>query len=331
MQKINGAATIISALLLLAGCGEEEGSIKGSGTIEAAEITVAARTQGELVSVEIEEGEHVTKGTVLARIDNEDIELQLEQSKQQLRRLRANLELLREGAQKEDIRQAEAGLQQAKHTLELARTSYERTRQIYESGNISPSEFDKAKTEFEKARAQLESAQAQLDKLKSMPRPGEIEAMEAQVAEAELGVRRLENRIKDTVITAPRDGTVTVSAHEEGEYAAPGTPLFTIADLSRVHLTIYIQEPELARIKLGQTAAISVDGMPDTTFTGTITRIAEEAEFTPKNVQTQDARAQLVYAVEISINNSDGIFKIGMPADASLVPENDDENDDSGS
>jgi HlyD family secretion protein len=331
MQKMNSAAAILSALLLLAGCGEEDGSIKGSGSIEAAEITVSARTQGELVSVEIEEGEHIIKDTVLARIDNEDIELQLGQSRQQLRRLRANLELLREGAQKEDIRQAEAGLEQAKQTFELARISYERTRQIYESGNISPSEFDKAKTEFENARAQLESAHAQLDKLKSMPRPGEIEAMEAQVAEAELGVRRLENRIKDTVISAPRAGTVTVCAHEEGEYVTPGTPLFTIADLSRVHLTIYIQEPELARIKLRQTAAVSVDGIPDETFTGTITRIAEEAEFTPKNVQTRDARAQLVYAVEISINNTDGIFKIGMPADAELLSGDDNENDKSGS
>lgn len=134
-------------------------------------------------------------------------------------------------------------------------------------------------------------------------------------------MERLRRRLADTVVKAPRAGTVTTRAREAGEYVAPGTPLFTIADLSTVFLTIYVPEPSLGKIALGQEADVSVDGMPERSFRGQVTKIAEEAEFTPKNVQTQDARAQLVFAVDITIENSEGVFKIGMPADARIMTE----------
>jgi len=314
-------AVILLAVILLAGCGSEERGIRGSGTIEATEITIAARTQGELTAVHVVEGQQVKEGAVLAKIDAEDLELQLEQKRQQLKQLEANLALLREGPQREDLQHARANLRQARHAMELARSSYDRMQRLREGGSATPSELDRAESEFEQASARLDSAEAQLKKLENKPRPQEVEAMEAQVAAARAGVRRMENRLEDAAVTAPRRGTVTTAAAEEGEYVAPGTPLFTIADLSEVYLTIYVPEPQLGHISLGQTARINVDGIPDTDFSGTVSRIAEEAEFTPKNVQTQDARAQLVYAVEITIDNRDGIFKIGMPADAVFSAE----------
>jgi multidrug resistance efflux pump len=160
-----------------------------------------------------------------------------------------------------------------------------------------------------------------VEKLETMPRPKEVEAMEAQIEEAEVGVERVKRQIEDASIKAPASGTVVTAAREAGEYVNPGTPLFTLADLSEVYLTIYVSEPKLGHISLGQEAEISVDGMPGRVFSGTVSRIAEEAEFTPKNVQTQDARAELVYEVEITIDNSQGVFKIGMPADALLHTE----------
>jgi HlyD family secretion protein len=136
-------------------------------------------------------------------------------------------------------------------------------------------------------------------------------------------VERIRRRLSDTVITAPRSGTVTTRAREAGEYVAPGTAIFTIADLSTVFLTIYIPEPMLGNIAVGLDAEVTVDGMEERTFRGRVSRIAEEAEFTPKNVQTAEARAQLVYAVGITIDNSEEVFKIGMPADARILSEAD--------
>jgi HlyD family secretion protein len=323
MRSRKTAPTALTALaiaaLLTTACREEPTGVRGSGTVEAGEITVAARVQGELLSIDIAEGSRVEKGEVMARIDAEDLELQLEQSRQQLKRARAQLDLLLEGARAEDLLQAEAQLEQAKEGLELARTSYERMKRLREGGSATPSELDRVKAEYEKARSRVKAAEAQLEKLRSGPRRPEIETARARAAEAEAGVQRLENRLQDAAVTAPRSGTVTTVAGEAGEYVRAGTPLFTIADLSEVYLTIFVPEPSLGRISLGQKAEISVDGMPNETFTGTVTHIAEEAEFTPKNVQTQDARAQLVYAVELTVDNSRGIFKIGMPADARIT------------
>lgn len=311
---------LLAALFAFSSCSEERPGIRGSGTVEATEITIASRMQGELLSVPVKEGQRVEADTLLARIDAEDLRLQLEQRRQQLRRLKARLELLREGAQPEEIRGARARLEETRHALELARSSLERIRKLYEGGSATPSDLDKAKADFAQAESRVEAAAAQLQKLESLPRPREVEAMEAQLAEAQAGVKRLERRLEDAELRAPRSGTITTVAREEGEYLTPGTPLFTLADLSQVYLTIFVPEPQLGRISLGQQAEISVDGMPERSFTGEVSRIAEEAEFTPKNVQTQEARAQLVYAVEIRIENSEGVFKIGMPADASISP-----------
>ena len=316
--RIWSSCMLCASLLVYSGCGEADTGIRGSGTVEATEVTISARVGGEILTMEVSEGARVEQGDTIARIDAEDLELQLEQQQQRLRRLYSNLELLEQGAEPEDIRQAEAGLDQAEQTLELARSSYERTKNLLEKGSATPSEFDRAKTELGRAQAGVASARARLDKLETMPRPEEVEAMRAQIAEADAGIRRTERRIRDATLIAPRAGTIVTVAREEGEYVNPGTPLCTLADLSEVYLTIYIGEPKLGRISLGQQAEIFVDGMPDTEFSGRVSRIAEEAEFTPKNVQTRDARAELVYAVEITIDNRRGIFKIGMPADARI-------------
>lgn len=324
----NGVITVVklgslgvASLLFLIACGEAEIGVRGSGTVEATEITISARAQGELLSVEAEEGDVVEKEEVIAQIEREDLELQLQQGENRLEGARAQLDLLLAGARSEDLRQAQAQLEQAEQALELARKSYDRVRSLSEGGSATPSDLDRAETEFEQARSRVASAQAQVEKLQSIARPEEVRASRAKVAEAQAGVERIRRRLAETVVKAPRAGTVTTRAREAGEYVAPGTPLFTIADLETVYLTIYVPEPSLGEIALGQEAEVSVDGMPERTFRGRVTRIAEEAEFTPKNVQTQDARAQLVFAVEITIDNSEGIFKIGMPADARIVTE----------
>lgn len=311
----------LSVALLLAGCDNREPGVGGSGTVEATEITVAARAQGEILTVEVSEGDRVEAGTLLARIEREDLELQLRQAEQREAFARARLDGVLRGAQEEDLRHAAAQLEEARQTFELAKKSYGRLRGIYDSGGATPSELDRAETELERGRAAVSAAEAQLDKLQNLPRPEDVRVARAQLDEASAGTERLRRRLRDTDVVAPRDGTVTIRVREAGEYVVPGAPLFTIADLSTVYLMIYIPEPFLGELAVGQEARVSVDGVPQRTFQGHVARIAEEAEFTPKNVQTEDARAQLVYGVEIRIDNRDGVFKIGMPAEARILTE----------
>jgi len=126
-----------------------------------------------------------------------------------------------------------------------------------------------------------------------------------------------EKALADCTITAPLDGVVTLRSREEGEYVNPGMPIVTLSRLDEVWLSVYVPEDRLHRVKLGQTARVKLDGNPKL-HEGKVTFISPEAEFTPKNVQTPDERAKLVYRVKITLPNPDGIFKPGMPADGYL-------------
>ena len=116
-------------------------------------------------------------------------------------------------------------------------------------------------------------------------------------------------------IRAPLDGVVVYRAVEPGEYAAPGAPLLTIGDLERLNLTVYVPEDRYGQIMLGSTYPVSVDSYPSATFTGTVTHIADQAEFTPRNVQTVDNRKTTVFAIRLALAPSAGKLKPGMPAD----------------
>lgn len=309
------AGFAIGALLL--GCGNTEEAVFGSGTFEATDVVISAEVPGRVVAVSAEEGRRVAAGAVLLRIDPEDYQLELQQGRQRLLAAEAELTMLLEGAREEDLLQARAEVNRAQEALELARRTFERIQRLYESGSATTSDRDSAETNYRQAQAGLQGAEAAYQRLLAA-RPEEVQRGQARVEEARLAVARFENRLEDTTVEASREGTVITRFVEEGEYVGPGAPLVRLADLSTVYLTIYVPGPLLSRIGLDQEARIVVDGLPEEEFTGRVRRIADEAEFTPRNAQTAEERAQLVYAVEIEAANSHGVFKIGMPADAYL-------------
>jgi HlyD family secretion protein len=175
-----------------------------------------------------------------------------------------------------------------------------------------------SETRYKVAEAQNAAAQQALQKVRKLSRPEEIKAAQARLAQAEAGRDLLNKTIADATILSPTAGIVTHKSKEPGEFATPGTTLLTIADLDNVRLNIYIKGIDLGRVHLDQRAEVRIDSHPDRIFGGTVTFISPEAEFTPKNVQTQEERVKLVYRVKIQIPNPEGILKPGMPADASL-------------
>jgi HlyD family secretion protein len=128
-------------------------------------------------------------------------------------------------------------------------------------------------------------------------------------------LKLLDKQISDAVVTAPSGGSVIEKYSEKGEIVTYGKPLVKIADISKVWLKVYVSEEMLGKIKLGGKADVRIDSMPEKSFTGSITWISPKSEFTPKSVQTRNSRIDLVYAVKITLENPDGIFKIGMPAE----------------
>jgi len=161
-------------------------------------------------------------------------------------------------------------------------------------------------------------AGAQLDDLLAGPTPEEIAVAEATVrlAQAQADVLRVQ-RIKFT-LKSPVDGVVVEEALRVGEIAAPAATILTVTDLSHVTLSVYVPENRIGRVRLGQSVQVTVDSFPDRTFTGQVTRIGDEPEFTPRNVVTKEERLNTFYAVEVRLPNPEGLLKPGMPADATF-------------
>ncbi|MGB7296134.1 MAG: efflux RND transporter periplasmic adaptor subunit [Candidatus Aminicenantales bacterium] len=312
------AAATIAAGILFQSCraSNEDGTILASGTIEAVEVNVAAKTSGQIEKIFIEEGTRVQAGDTLAIIDSASLAIQLRQAEAAVDLAEAQLQLLLKGARVEDIRQVEAAAKQAESNLNLAAQDLERVKNLYSKESTTLKLLQDAQTRFEVAQAQHTAAQQALLKVRKMTRPEEVQAGQARLAQAEAGRDLLQKTIADATIISPTAGIVTHKAREPGEFVAPGTTLLTIADLDDVHLNIYITEVDLGRVRLGQRAEVEIDSYPEHVFSGTVIFISPEAEFTPKNVQTREERVKLVYRVKIEIPNPEGILKPGMPADA---------------
>jgi len=169
------------------------------------------------------------------------------------------------------------------------------------------------------AEARLEAARAQYDLVAHGATPEEIAIAQAQVALAEASVGLVDARLSQLVLTAPIDGVITTRAINVGETVSPGVPLLAISTLDVLELVVYIPEPQIGRVNLGAPVTISVDAYPGQTFEGTVVYISSEAEFTPRNVQTEEERVNLVFAVEVRIDNPDGRLKPGMPADVVIA------------
>jgi multidrug resistance efflux pump len=179
-------------------------------------------------------------------------------------------------------------------------------------------QVDEAEAAYRAAQAEVEVAKANLAQLQAGPRAEEVALAEAQTQQAEAALAALKVDRQKHVLVAPVSGWVAERVAQEGEMASPGMPLMTVADLSEVTLTVYVPEPDIDTIALGQEIEVFVDTFPNKPFIGHITFINDKAEFTPKNVQTKEERMTTVFAVEIKLDNPDQELKPGMPADAIL-------------
>jgi HlyD family secretion protein len=282
----------------------DTGTITASGTIEAVEVTVNAKMGGAIVHLAVDEGTDVKKGDTLARVDSANLEIQLKQARANVAAAKAQYSLVLRGFRREDTQQAEANYR-------FARAEFERVEDIFRQGSATRRQYDEAKSKADMARMAYE-------KLENGFLPEEKDAARARVRLARAQREQVEKMIRDAEITSPIDGKVTQKSVEEGDDVLPNSQLFRISRLDTVHLMIYVTEIELAKVKLGREAAVFIDAYPQRPYKGKITYISPVAEFTPKNVQTKDDRAKLVFGVKIEIANPDLTLKPGMPADARL-------------
>jgi HlyD family secretion protein len=179
-------------------------------------------------------------------------------------------------------------------------------------------EVHAAESQYELAAARVGVAISKLDELKAGPTEEDIAVAEAQLAQAKASGALLVAQTAMMTLRSPIDGIVTSRSAHVGEAALAGATLLTVANLDEVTLTIYVPEDELNRVFLGQEVEVKVDSFPGRVFTGTVSYISQRAEFTPKNVQTEEERVSMVFAVKVRVANPEHLLKPGMPADAML-------------
>lgn len=267
---------------------------------------------------------------------------EIEQAHAAMQRAAATLQEMEAGFRSQEIAAARATADATKAELGRAESEFNRASRLVKERALSQEDFDRAKAAFEvasqraretseqlnlrlegtrperiaEARAALAQASAHYDLVKAGPRQETIEQARARVQQAEASLKLAETRLGYADIVSPLTGMVLSKNIEPGEYVAPGTPVVTIGDLVHVWLRAYIHETDLGRIKLGQQVLVTTDTYPGKQYEGHVSFISDQAEFTPKSVQTEQQRVKLVYRVKIDLDNPQQELKPGMPADA---------------
>jgi HlyD family secretion protein len=289
-----------------------------SGNIEAHESLVSFKVSGRIVELPIEEGQWVTSGSLLARLDDADYKQKVEIDAANVKLRESNLALTLAGTRQQEIKAAEQAVIDTQAELEQRKIDNERAQRLYARDAISAQDRDVAATALKRSEAQYQSAKEKFSQAKEGSRKEDIAIARASVESAReaLGLSRI--NLDYATLHAPGNGVVTVRQAELGEVVSPGTPVVTLADLDHVWLRAYVAETDLGRIRWGQDATIRTDTYPDKTYHGRISFISSNAEFTPKSVQTYKERVTLVYRIKVDIDNPNHELKPGMPADAEI-------------
>jgi membrane fusion protein YbhG len=291
-------------------------TLRISGNIEAHESVVSFKVPGRIVELPVEEGQYVTKGDLLARLDDDDYREQVHVDEATVRAREAELELALAGSRIQEIKAAKQTLLDARADLNLKEQDFRRRRALLSEQGVSQEDLDTAATELKRAQATYERVKQNYDQIVEGTRKEQIAVNRAnlQLARESLDMSRV--KLSYTVLSAPTSGVILVRQVELGEVMAPGTPVVTIADLDHLWLRGYVNESDLGKVRWGQSATVHTDTFPDKTYRGRISFISSEAEFTPKSVETHKERVTLVYRVKIDMENPNHELKPGMPADA---------------
>jgi len=383
---------ILILILLLAAAGVAVYALRGgakaaadrlvvSGNIELTEVDIAFKTAGKLMERNVNEGDSVKKGQLIARLDRDQltaqreresasvlsnetqyaqaqtaVELQratlaadIETRRGDLAAAEARLAELKNGSRPQEKADAHAAVEAAAAELDRAKRDWDRAQTLYKNDDISTAQRDQYRRNWENAEAMSKSAREREDLVLAGPRQEQIQAQQAQVErsrgalkmaeasaielkrrEQELATRRAEiartkanvvlidSQLSDTVAASPCDGVVLVKSADVGEVLAPGTSVVTVGDIDHPWVRAYINETDLGKVKIGSRVKVTTDSFKDRAFNGRVSFIASQAEFTPKQIQTQQERVKLVYRIKIDVENPGRELKLNMPVDAEI-------------
>ena len=292
------------ALFCWTGCsrtGRTPDSASASGTIDTDEVHVASRYGGRVERVLAQEGESLKAGQVLVELEASELKARRDQAAAALAELTA-------GPRKEEIEAAEHDWESQTAELKLASANARRADELFASKTISETEHESALRRAESLDKSVAAAKSRYDLLVAGTRPERISLARAQLAE-------IEAQLNEMRIAASADSVLEVLSVKAGDVLPPNREVATLVLPHHLWVRVYVPEPWLGHIQLGQTVKVTVDSFTDKTFAGSIEQIARTAEFTPRNVQTVEDRIKQVFGVKVRLDNRDGMLRGGMSAD----------------
>lgn len=293
--------------LFMVSCSNQEKECDATGTFEATEVTVSAKSTGELKTFDITEGQLVESGVVVGQIDA----YQLQMTAQQLEAQKRQLAMSRNAT---DSRRLDLEKQLSSINQQISNTQRERQRfsELVRDGAVPRKQLDDINNQIKVLERQRDATRDQI-RSNNASLSEQSKGISAQIDGIDVQRKQIADQIANAEVKAPLSGTVLEKYVERGEFVATGKPLFKIADTQNMYLRAYVTSSQLKDIKVGQKVKVFADygGGQKKEYDGTISWISSRSEFTPKTILTDDERADLVYAVKIAIKN-DGYVKIGM-------------------
>jgi HlyD family secretion protein len=362
----------------------QDGRIVVSGNIELTEVNIGFKTAGRLIERNVDEGDNVKNGEILARLDRDQLvaqrahdaaaliaaETQVAQAETSIQWEKANMAAdieqkradlssnesklleLKNGSRPQEIQDSKAAVDSAQAEWDRAKRDWDRAQTLFKDDDISTEQYDQFRNRWQNAQAALKQTQERYSLVVAGPRAEQVEAQagqvqraqgalkmaeanalelkrreqeldtrRAEIAQAKASIALIDSQLADTIAYSPVDGVVLVKAADVGEVLAPGTTVVTVGDIDHPWLRGYIDEKDLGKVKIGSKANLTTDSYPGKVYPGRVSFIASEAEFTPKQIQTQQERVKLVYRIKIEVENPRRELKSNMPADAEIVTE----------
>jgi len=327
MKKI-----VIPVLLLIIGMGgyfiwrhieavkyqEERGFLTLYGNVEIRRVNLGFRVSGRITEILFKEGDKISQGEVIARLDREPFEDSLAVAEAQVQTAEANYEKLTTGNRPQEIEQAKATVNAREAALKALEAEFARAEKLITNKTISQQEFDTTLASRDEAIAQKRLAEETLKLMREGFRQEDIAAGKSQLAEARANLKRLQTSLADTELLCPNDGILLTRVEEPGAVVNPGQTVVTLSLQDEVWIYVYIPEKMYGVVVTGMKAEIFTDSNPGHPYLGQVGYISPEAEFTPKTVQTTELRTDLVYRVRIIADTPDNKLCQGMPVTVKL-------------
>lgn len=296
---------------------QPEGELKLYGSIDMRTVDLAFEESGRLQTVFFEEGGSVKAGEVIAKLDDSRYKIARDQAAAQVGVAQAQLALLLAGTRVEEIDVARARLKATEANLVLSERTCKRHKDMGKASSALAR--DQACYKASADRAARDEAKRTLEMLLAGTRAEEIEVARATLKQTQTQLADAERALKNCRLYAPADGVIRSRLKEPGDMVGASTPIYEMALMNPLWARVYIDEPNLGRITMGQKVAVTVDSFPDKTFDATVGFISSVAEFTPKTVQTEAIRTNLVYEVRLTVDDPQGLLRLGMPVSAQLL------------